>query len=48
MNRMFHSAPIGWTAWAVVLLTAMAAHLIVGTEKRLRRYWAERRGAVPS
>ena len=42
MNRMFHSAPIGWDAWSLILLTALAAYGIVGIEKSLRRRWAAR------
>lgn len=40
MNRMFHTAPIGWDAWWRILLTATAAYAIVGTEKWLRRKWS--------
>ncbi len=42
MNRLFHSAPIGWDAWWRILLTAVAAYLIVGSEKWLRRRWGQR------
>ncbi len=45
MNRMFHTAPIGWDAWWRILLTALAAYLIVGTEKWARRQWGQRRAA---
>lgn len=37
MNRLFHSAPIGWDAWWRILLTAVATYLIVGFEKWVRR-----------
>jgi cation-transporting ATPase F len=43
MNRIFHSAPIGFDAWWRILLTASAAYAIVGFEKWLRRQWAARR-----
>jgi magnesium-transporting ATPase (P-type) len=42
MNRLFHSAPIGWDAWWRILLTGLAAYLTVGIEKSLRRQWARR------
>jgi hypothetical protein len=45
MNVMFHTSPIGWSAWWRILLTAAAAYVIVGTEKWLRRKWAERHNA---
>ena len=37
MNRIFHSAPIGWDAWWRILLTAAAAYSLVGIEKWIRR-----------
>ncbi|MEX0818196.1 MAG: cation-transporting P-type ATPase [Pirellulaceae bacterium] len=46
MNHIFHSAPIGWDAWWRILLTALVAYLIVGTEKWLRRRWSQRPGAI--
>lgn len=42
MNHLFHSAPIGWDAWWRILLTAVAAYLIVGGEKWARRRWGLR------
>lgn len=42
MNRIFHTAPIGWDAWWRILLTAVAAYLIVELEKWGRRKWADR------
>lgn len=45
MNYLFHTAPIGWDAWWRILLTGVAAYVIVGVEKRLRRYWAQRHSA---
>jgi magnesium-transporting ATPase (P-type) len=42
MNQLFHSAPIGWDAWWRILLTAIAAYLIVGSEKWVRRRWGRR------
>lgn len=46
MNRIFHSAPIGWDAWWRILLTAVVAYLIVGLEKWLRREWLARRSGA--
>lgn len=43
MNYLFHTAPIGWDAWWRILLTGVAAYVIVGIEKWLRRKWAQRR-----
>jgi Ca2+-transporting ATPase len=40
MNQIFHSAPIGWDAWWRILLTGLAAYLLVGLEKWVRRRWA--------
>jgi magnesium-transporting ATPase (P-type) len=37
MNRLFHSAPIGWDAWWRILLTAFTAYAIIGFEKWVRR-----------
>jgi cation-transporting ATPase F len=34
MNRLFHSAPIGWDAWTAVALFGLALHLIIEVEKR--------------
>jgi len=35
MNRLFGTAPIGWTAWGAILVFGLAVYLIVETEKRL-------------
>ncbi|QEG36321.1 cation-transporting P-type ATPase [Bythopirellula goksoeyrii] len=43
MNHMFHSAPIGWDAWWRILLTGVAAYVIIGTEKWFRRLWTPHR-----
>ncbi|MEZ6136727.1 MAG: HAD-IC family P-type ATPase [Pirellulaceae bacterium] len=43
MNRIFHSAPIGWDAWWRILLTAAFAYSLVGFEKWVRRRWRVRR-----
>lgn len=43
MNYLFHSEPIGWGAWWRILLTGVAAYVIVGIEKSLRRQWSKRR-----
>lgn len=37
MNRIFHTAPIGWDAWWRILLTGFATYAIVGFEKWIRR-----------
>ncbi|QDV85176.1 cation-transporting P-type ATPase [Planctomycetes bacterium TBK1r] len=37
MNRIFHSAPLGWDAWWRILLTGFATYIIVGFEKWVRR-----------
>jgi cation-transporting P-type ATPase F len=42
MNRIFHSAPIGWDAWWRILLTAAFAYSLVGFEKWMRRRWQTR------
>jgi cation-transporting P-type ATPase F len=46
MNYLFHAAPIGWDAWWRILLTGVAAYVVVAIEKWLRRQWAERRSAL--
>ncbi len=48
MNRIFHSAPIGWDAWWRILLTALAAYALVGIEKWLRRRWLKRSDNKPT
>jgi cation-transporting P-type ATPase F len=35
MNRLFHTAPIGWDAWAAVTLFGVAVAVIIEIEKRL-------------
>jgi Ca2+-transporting ATPase len=35
MNRLFGTAPIGWTAWGAILLFGLAVYLIIEIEKRL-------------
>jgi cation-transporting P-type ATPase F len=35
MNRLFHTAPIGWDAWAAVALFGLAVYVIIEIEKRL-------------
>ncbi len=42
MNHLFHTAPIGWDAWWRILLTGVAAYVVVGMEKSLRRKWQVR------
>jgi cation-transporting ATPase F len=36
MNRLFGSAPIGWDAWAVILVFGLIVYVIIEVEKRLR------------
>ena len=43
MNRMFHSAPIGLDSWGRIVVVAMLASFIVGTEKWFRKKSIERR-----
>ena len=38
MNHQFGTAPIGWIAWAAILLFGVVVYLIVETEKRLVGY----------
>ena len=38
MNHLFGTAPIGWIAWAAILLFGVVVYLIVETEKRLVGY----------
>lgn len=38
MNRVFHSAPIGWDAWWRILLTGVFVYAVVGFEKWVRRF----------
>ena len=35
MNRLFHTAPIGWDAWGAVALFGLAVYVIIEIEKRL-------------
>ncbi len=37
MNRIFHSAPIGWESWGWILAVSSVAYSMVGLEKWLRR-----------
>lgn len=39
MNRFLHSAPIPLTAWLRIITVGLAAYLIVGLEKWVRRYF---------
>ncbi|MBK8523812.1 MAG: HAD-IC family P-type ATPase [Betaproteobacteria bacterium] len=43
MNRIFGTAPIGWTEWAAILLVGWGASLVVGIEKRFRLFQAAAR-----
>ncbi len=42
MNRLFHTAPIDGTAWALILAMALAVYLAVGAEKWVREQWKRR------
>ncbi len=36
MNRLFHTAPIGWVEWMFVVVSGLVASAIVGLEKAIR------------
>lgn len=36
MNRLFHTAPIGWIEWMFVVISGIVASAIVGLEKAIR------------
>lgn len=46
MNRIFHSAPIGWDAWWRILLTGAFVYAVVGFDKWVRRDIRQDRVAV--
>jgi cation-transporting ATPase F len=35
MNRLFHTAPIGWDAWLAIIAFGLAVYILVEIEKRL-------------
>jgi cation-transporting ATPase F len=35
MNRLFHTAPLGWDVWGVITLFGLALYVIIEVEKRL-------------
>ena len=37
MNRLFGSAPLGWSDWVPIIVVSFTAYITVGTEKWLRR-----------
>jgi len=37
LNTLFHTAPIGWDAWAIILATSMALFIVVESEKAITR-----------
>lgn len=41
MNRLFHTVPIDGTAWLLIVTISVLVYLIVGFEKRLRRWWLQ-------
>ncbi|HWR75014.1 MAG TPA: HAD-IC family P-type ATPase, partial [Bacteroidales bacterium] len=43
MNFMFHSAPIGFGAWGMIVAVSVIVSFVVGAEKWLRRRSVERR-----
>jgi magnesium-transporting ATPase (P-type) len=43
MNQMFHSAPIGLSAWGKILFISLTIYSIVGKEKRFRRRFEAKR-----
>lgn len=42
MNQLFHTAPIGWHDWLHIAGVALAIHLVIALDKRIR-LWAEQR-----
>jgi Ca2+-transporting ATPase len=42
MNRLLHSAPIGWDAWWRIIATGLATYVIIEAEKAIGRWWASR------
>ncbi len=38
MNQLFHSAPIGWESWGLISAVSIAAYILVGFEKWIRRW----------
>ncbi|MBK9265175.1 MAG: HAD-IC family P-type ATPase [Polyangiaceae bacterium] len=36
MNRLFHTAPIGWREWLLIVSSGLVASLVVGIEKAIR------------
>ena len=42
MNRLFATAPIGWSEWLEIFAVSVLAYLVVGLEKRLRAAAAKR------
>ncbi|MEV6235608.1 HAD-IC family P-type ATPase [Lentzea sp. NPDC051838] len=40
MNSLFHTAPLGWQPWLVVLILSAAAYVVVELEKWRQRTWA--------
>jgi cation-transporting ATPase F len=48
MHTLFHTAPIGLDVWARILGVAAGAAIVVGVEKRVRRWADQRRAAAPA
>jgi magnesium-transporting ATPase (P-type) len=38
MNQLFHTAPIGLMDWVHILAVGLVIYLVIGAEKRFRRY----------
>jgi magnesium-transporting ATPase (P-type) len=38
MNRLFHTAPIAWDVWSIIIITGILIYLVVEVEKKLRGY----------
>lgn len=43
LNRLFHSAPIGWDAWWRILATGLATYCIIELEKWIGQWWQDRK-----
>jgi cation-transporting ATPase F len=45
MNSLFHTAPLGWRPWLVVLAMSAAAYVLVELEKWRQRHMNSVSGA---
>ena len=37
MNKLFHTAPIGWIDWGLIVAVGLAIYLVIEGEKAWRR-----------